>query len=197
MEELQDTKASRASGYGVWGWLAVVPCVFLALWVWNSQWAAPWLTVRNPAGLLMFSVPLPAGQEFGIRFRHSVALSPVEEWFTAEEGLLALKRAVYQDFGAGLPHMAEAGQSMTFVDGRIVLTGFTLKLAQMEVRVGRVAGHELLLAVAEESEEGDLVKTKPLAPTFPLVAWGAPGTALRFAVEVPSLWVRLRSFFRQ
>lgn len=183
-------QSSKNSIRGAWIWLTVLTCIPLAMWLWNSQWTQPWLTVRNQSGEKIFSTPLPPEQEFGIRFVHSVALSPVEEWFTAEEGLLALRRTVYQDFGAGLPHEAGEGQRMSFTDGRIVLSGFTLKLAQIDVRVGRVAGHELLLSDAKIK-----AGTQPVLRTLPLAAWAAPGTALSFTMEIPSLWTRLKALF--
>lgn len=188
-------KVVRIRGVRSWVWLVIPLGMVALLWLWHVQWACPWLTVRNEAGVIVFSNPLSAGQEFGIRFVHSVALSPVEEWFVAEDGLLALQRTVYQDFGAGLPHEAAKGQRMTFAQGQIVLSGFTLKLAQMDVRVGRVAEHQLLLTGAAGRERVG-AEAKEQTCVFPLTAWAPPGSALRFAVEVPPLWERLRAYFR-
>lgn len=196
-KESCDVNAADFSRWKKWTWLAVPLGLLAVLWLWHTHWASPWLTVRNDSGSLVFSSPLPEGQEFGIRFVHSVALSPVEEWFVAEDGLLALQRTVYQDFGAGLPHDAVEGLRMTVAEGRIVLSGFNLKLPQMDVRVGRVAGHQLLLpgnatAAASEAHEGEKEPTR----VFALAAWAPPGAALRFAVEVPPLGERLRAYFR-
>lgn len=164
-----------------------------ALWLGREPLFSPLLTVRNPSGTLLFSTHLPETQEFGIRFVHSVALSPVEEWFANEDGLLALRRTVYQDFGAGLPHEAGKGQRMEFVDGGIVLSGFSMKLPALDVRVGRVAGHELMLPGAHVPAGASSVKGIRL---LPLAAWAPPGTALTFRLEDLSLWERVRTLFR-
>lgn len=197
-EAPQAAKTAAFPGWKTGVWLAVLLGAASLFWLWHTQWASPWLTVRNASGSMVFSNPLSEGQEFGIRFTHSVALSPVEEWFVAEEGRIALQRTVYQDFGAGLPHDVDKGQRMTFANGRIVLSGFSLKLPQMDVRVGRVAEHQLLLAGVKASEGESTAGAKAQEPTrvFPLAAWAPPGAALRFAVEVPPLRERILAYFR-
>ena len=107
------------------------------------------LLLSNDAGAMLFSCPAREGFAFGLRFVHSVAQSPVEEWFYVEGGMIYLDRTVYQDFGAGLPHAPEAGQTMTTTNGHIVISGYRRPLPSFTVRVGRVAGHRLLLPPAE------------------------------------------------
>ena len=133
------------------------------------------LRVHNAAGDLLLETVLPDGAEFGIRFTHSVARSPVEDWFAARDGKVALNRTVYQDFGAGLPHEAGTGQTMTFRDGHIEITGYNLALPQLDVRVGRVAGHELLLPGT------DVTRGLPLDSLAP------PGASLSFSIHTQSL----------
>ena len=41
------------------------------------------LVLRDSSGRELFSRPAPDGSEFAIRYRHSVALSPVEDWFSS------------------------------------------------------------------------------------------------------------------
>ena len=60
------------------------------------------LVLRDSSGRELFSRPAPDGSEFAIRYRHSVALSPVEDWFSVSGGCIYLEKTVYQDFGAGL-----------------------------------------------------------------------------------------------
>lgn len=131
------------------------------------------LRVRDTDGTLLLTAPLPHGAEFGIRFIHSVARSPVEEWFCAKDGNIALSRTIYKDFGAGLPHEALEGQRMVFADGHMEISGYTLLLPRLDVRVGRVAQHELLLP-AVASGPFRIVPFSTLAP---------PGAALTFLLE--------------
>ena len=49
--------------------------------------------------------PVRRGKDWvRIRYIHSVAKSPVEDWFRVSQQTIFLERTVYQDFGAGLPH---------------------------------------------------------------------------------------------
>ena len=143
--------------------------VLLCSWLLWSR--AELLVVRNAEGVVVLEAPLPSGSEFGLRFVHSVAKSPVEEWFCAQDGSIVLRRAVYQDFGAGLAHEPGPGQRMDFENGRMTLAGFDMHLPQLTVRVGRVAQHELLLPGGGGHRARDLASLAP------------PGSALTFTVE--------------
>lgn len=122
------------------GVISIIAVASLAYWG-----VKPTLCVRNAAKELVLFSSLPAGQDFCIRFIHSVAKSPVEEWFYGQDGTIVLDRTVYQDFGAGLPHEAGVGQRMEFLDDVMQITGYDVALADLTVRVGRVAEHSLLL----------------------------------------------------
>lgn len=159
--------------------LAVACLAMIGVGFWLAQERCYVLRLCDAEGREVFSTELPCGVEFGIRFTHSVALSPVEEWFVAKDGKIALTRTVYQDFGAGLPHEPGPGQHMTVRDGYVEITGFTLLLSHMDVRVGRVAGHELLLPQAGR---------KNAYKVLPLSAWAPPGAALTFSLSKAPLW---------
>lgn len=140
------------------------------------------MRVNDVNGVTLLVEPLPAGSEFGIRFIHSVAKSPVVDWFTPRDGQVALTRTVYQDFGAGLPHEAGPGQTMVFRDGLVEISGYTLRLERLDVRVGRVANHQLLLPAGGEHR------------SVPLNTLARPGASLSFTVnkefEIEVLWRR-------
>lgn len=121
------------------------------------------LTLSDVAGKTLFSCAAPEGFIFGIRYTHSVALSPVEDWFSVNNGVIFLEKTVYSDFGAGLPHDPGPGRRMRMVDGRIVISGYHTALPSFDLRVGRVAGHTLLLP--QPSEQA-------------VVAWGSTGHAV-------------------
>ena len=115
------------------------------------------LVLRDSSGRELFSRPAPDGSEFAIRYRHSVALSPVEDWFSVSGGCIYLEKTVYQDSGAGLPHQPGPGQRMYTENGKVVISGYHMALPSFDVRVGRVANHTLLLP-----EEGGGQKEIPL-----------------------------------
>ena len=114
------------------------------------------------------------GSEFAIRYRHSVALSPVEDWFSVSGGCIYLEKTVYQDFGAGLPHQPGPGQRMYTENGKVVISGYHMALPSFDVRVGRVANHTLLLP-----EEGGGQKEIPLNSLL------EPGQAITLTVVLP------------
>ena len=89
-------------------------CLCTLLWAGAARAASPDgadgdLVLKNADGAVLFSCPAREGLSFGIRYIHSVAKSPVEDWFRVSQQTIFLEKTVYQDFGAGLPHTSGAG----------------------------------------------------------------------------------------
>lgn len=103
------------------------------------------LIIQDDKGQQLQRLILCPQGRFGIRYIHSVALSPVEDWFYISDRTIFLEKTIYQDFGAGLPHHPASGQTMYQADGQIIIDGFKQALPRLELRVGRVAHHTLLL----------------------------------------------------
>ncbi len=112
-------------------------------------------------GSVLGAWPMAEGQGFAIRYTHSVALTPVEDHFVIRDGIIRLDKTVSQDFGAGLPSAPEPGQSMSAGNGRIVMSGYNRPLPRFDVRVGRVAGHVLLLPAGGGMRELPLTDLAP------------------------------------
>ncbi len=132
----------------------------------------PHLTLRNGQNETVFQKEMREEQCFGIRFIHSVAKSPVEDWYCIHEADLYLEKTIYEDFGAGLPHNADPGQRMHFEKGKIVIDGFHRKLPEFTVRVGRIAEHTLLFP--QDNGQHQEIDLKKLA---------TPGSPLTFTLE--------------
>ena len=130
------------------------------------------LVLSDSTGKELFSQRLEEGQQFGVRYIHSVAKSPVEDWFSIEGDTIFLEKTVYQDFGAGLPHEAGEGQIMDFGNGHITISGFHRPLPSFDLRVGRIARHTLLL----EQESGNMRE-------IPLDTLLRPGKAVTFSAR--------------
>ena len=126
------------------------------------------LCILDATGAVAGAWPLGEGEGFAIRYTHSVALTPVEDHFIIRDGIIHLDKTVYQDFGAGLPSVPEPGQRMSAANGHIVMSGYARPLASFDVRVGRVAGHTLLLPPGAGKRE------------TPLAELATPGSALTF-----------------
>lgn len=102
------------------------------------------LTVADGAGTILHRFSVARGDMFYVSFTHSLAKSPVEEYFEitgVDE--FRLRETVYADFGAGLPHEELPGQHMEFANGRIRLTGFNLAFRELRLRVGHIADHHV------------------------------------------------------
>lgn len=119
------------------------------------------LCVLDAGGAVLGAWSMDEGQGFSVRYTHSVALTPVEDYFVIRDGIIHLDKTVYQDFGAGLPSAPESGQSMDSGNGRIVMSGYDRPLPRFDVRVGRVAGHVLLLPAQGGTREIPLADLAP------------------------------------
>lgn len=139
------------------------------------------LTLENAEGHVLYSYPVKNGSVFGIRYLHSVALSPVTDYFLIKEGGIWLDRTVYEDFGAGLPHMPEGKQVMRTHKGKISISGYDKNLGSFQLRVGRVANHILLLMPGRP-----LDSQGPHWQELPLDKIAEPGSAITFAVRRPA-----------
>ncbi|MBD5417553.1 MAG: DUF1850 domain-containing protein [Desulfovibrio sp.] len=151
-----------------------------------AQGASGELCVRDAGGALVGAWPLGEGEGFAIRYTHSVALTPVEDHFIIRDGVINLDKTVYQDFGAGLPSAPEPGQQMSAGNGRIVMSGYARPLKTFDVRVGRVAGHALLLPASAGGGEVPFTRLAPSgsALTFTYApqgcgAWAQPQEPLQ------------------
>ncbi len=135
-----------------------------------------YLLIQNTDSNSTYAVYLPKDSKFCIKFTHSVALSPVEEWFYTEKERIVLESTVYEDFGAGLPHDVSHGQKMLVKDGKIHITGYNVSLLSLQARVGRVANHELLIKKGKDA---------PIMQ-IPLQHFAPAGKTVKFSVqEVP------------
>lgn len=135
------------------------------------------LRVTDAKGAEIYSACIPASAGFAIRYTHSVALTPVVDYFQLRNGKIMLDRTVYEDFGAGLPHQTEGDQKMRTEKGKITISGYNRQLGELgefTLRVGRVAGHALLV----ENQPG-------MIEEIALASLAAPGSAITFAAGAP------------
>lgn len=130
------------------------------------------LTLKDRDGKELYCVPAQNGSEFAIRYTHSVALTPVTDYFVIRDNAIWLDKTEYEDFGAGLPHAPEDGQIMHTEKGKISISGYKKRLDSFQLRVGRVAGHQLLVKIGNESR------------TVPLEKISEPGSAITFSIVI-------------
>lgn len=137
------------------------------------------LVLMDTDNRILFEKRMTQPAVFAIRYTHSVALSPVTDYFIIKNNRIFLDKTVYKDFGAGLPPAPEGGQTMKFGMGKIVISGYNREFSSFDLRVGRIANHTLLLW-------GNASPDQPCEMEIPLNGIAAPGTAVTFALEPPA-----------
>ncbi len=146
-----------------------------------------YLLIENIESREVYAVYLQNNSRFCLKFTHSVALSPVEEWFRAQNQRIVLESTVYEDFGAGLPHDVGPGQKMFVENGKVRITGFNVSLLSLQARVGRIANHQLL--IEKEKMEAPL--------SVPLHFFASPGKSLKFSIQDISLLIALQKQWKE
>lgn len=160
--------------------LCLVLIVFFLPWAIAASYAAPSrneLVLLNDKGDVLFSAPIAGDLPFAIRYIHSVAKTPVTDFFFIKNGEIYLESTVYSDFGAGLPTSPEEGQTMKTEGGEIIISGIDRRLGDFVLRVGRVAHHTLLLFEPVNSDEFQIMAEVPLDKLAP------PGSPVTFAAK--------------
>jgi hypothetical protein len=91
--------------------------------------------------------PLEENEEFSIEFIHSVNLSPVREFFGAENGLIRLRSVRFYSFGAGMKSDLDGGLSYSRDGDAMIISGYTTTFKDDELNyiVGTVSDHLLYI----------------------------------------------------
>jgi len=126
------------------------------------------LVIRSANGSIIDSYQLGSGEEFAVRYIHSVQKTPVIEVFRVDFGEgIELRETVYTDFGAGLPFLLEGSAVFESGGGKFRIYGIKKLLSDVVFRVGRFADYNLLLRGRE----------------IPFTQFEKPGNPLRFSGE--------------
>lgn len=103
------------------------------------------LNLVTTNGDIVLSKKINPKEGFAVRYTHSVARTPVTDYFIVENNKIFLDKTIYKDFGAGLPHHPEGSQIMRLENGSLVISGFKRYLPEFILRIGRIAEHTLLI----------------------------------------------------
>jgi hypothetical protein len=132
--------------------------------------------VESDSGRLALCARMAEGEEFVMVFTHSVTRRPVYDTLRVEDGRLVIARSRFDSFGAGMPDASTADGTLSVLpDGWLEYT-VNRPVAEVTVRVGRVAGHRLLIKGRE----------------LPLSDMAPPGSPLSFRVRAASLFAILK-----
>jgi hypothetical protein len=125
-------------------------------------------------GRVLYERQAAPGDEFEIRYTHSVARTLVIEKFrVTPDRQMLLYETVYQDFGAGLPSEPDEGAKMELTPFGVRITGMERVMSSIPLRVGSIARHQIalgsdvidLISLVESGERVDIaVAAKALLP---------------------------------
>jgi len=123
---------------------------------------------------VLYERQVAPGDEFEIRYTHSVARTVVLEKFRVRpDRKIAVFETVYQDFGAGLPSELDEGAQVEVGPGGVRITGMERVMSSIPLRVGSIARHQIafgsdvvdLISLVESGERVDIaVAAKALLP---------------------------------
>ena len=125
-------------------------------------------------GRVLYERQVVPGDEFEIRYTHSVARTLVVERFRiTRDGQILLYETVYQDFGAGLPSELDEGAQVEVGPAGVRITGMERTMSSIPLRVGSIARHQIacgsdvvdLISLVESGERVDItVAARSLLP---------------------------------
>ncbi|MCK8828385.1 DUF1850 domain-containing protein [Natroniella acetigena] len=110
------------------------------------------LVIKDGAGNIRWEVVSHDGFEFAIGYLHSVAGTPVWEFFQVEDGQLYLVATEYQSYGAGLPFSDKNNHSIQ--DDKFKIEEIDQRLDSISLLIGNETEHKFLI----ENEEYELYK---------------------------------------
>ena len=109
--------------------------------LWLSTTTNTVLILENlPSSKTIFISRVYTGDEFTMRWMHSVELEPWEEVFRIDEkGEIMLDRTRFKAFGAGVP--SKAGNKAVIKDGYVVYSGINRKIPEITYGISNFAKH--------------------------------------------------------
>ncbi len=103
-----------------------------------------YLELRSENGKLYFSQEVNLGEEFYIKFIHSVNKSPVIDYYIIKKDGIYVEKTLYYDFGAGVQSQLLEGQKLEFTkDGGMLISNIDKKISDLAYVVAVVSDHEL------------------------------------------------------
>jgi hypothetical protein len=108
--------------------LAAIPAVFF--------WPMDALTARDDGGQIVFRAAMPPGSGFATHYIHSVELSPVEDTYFVQDGLILQWRARIKSHNAGMPILVLERGRVYMEPPWIVFEGAVASFTTYSLRVG-------------------------------------------------------------
>ncbi len=152
----------------------VLSILFVLLLFWKL--GSTLVITSNDTGRVLWSHSVSEGEQFIIRYTHSVARTEVDEVIRVGDEELIIDSTIYESFGAGLPSTIGQGQTIRREGGKVIIGSINQPVPRIDLYVGQViANHTLLF-------QGDIL---------PLSTLSKPGTSIQFSISSENLFKRL------
>ena len=126
------------------------------------------------SGQVLAYIPISTGEQFQVKYTHSIHLSDVIESYTVtKEGEIKQYQLEYEDFSIGMPSQAGKGERFEQKDGKYYLRNMNNYFPSFDLRLGKVRAHHTLIYKGKE---------------YPLSDYIEPGTWIRIKVEKINRW---------
>jgi hypothetical protein len=136
---------------------------------------------EDSSGRIVLCARLSPGEEFVLRFTHSVNQRPVFETLRADDDHLVIVKSRFDSFGAGMPDISNGGGTLALREDGWLEWTVNRRVPEVTVRVGRTANHTLHLK----------------GGTVPLARLAEPGSALSLrACRISAFSAMKRDFLR-
>lgn len=102
--------------------------------------------IEEKTGKILYCTAVKPGDDFSVKYVHSVNNSPVEDVFEIQKDYgIMLKKTVFLSFGAGIPYELEGVQVLNQKEDRIEIDNIDRRIDKFLLRVGTIADHTLLI----------------------------------------------------
>ncbi|MFP4021382.1 MAG: DUF1850 domain-containing protein [Halanaerobium sp.] len=99
--------------------------------------------IDHRADKIIWEENINNGDQFKIKYLHSVARTPVIEFFEIKDGKILLTKTEYQSYGAGLPTSNRQGDYVV-EDDKFIIKNIDQLLPEIMLRVSDYAEHEFI-----------------------------------------------------
>ncbi len=122
---------------------AIMLSIIAAVLLNNSEQAAKLVLVNEDTGEIYAQWDCYDGLQFEVEFIHSVNKSPVCDVFEITDNVIYVTATRYSDFGAGVQTELGEGQTLSYENGEMIVSGFNQPFEKVRYIVGTVSDHIL------------------------------------------------------
>ena len=121
----------------------ILALIFLLLIIVLANYTVGLIVFSSDNGVIKVRPVFIGATGIELRYIHSVAQTPVYEYFEFANNGFILNKTVFESYGAGLPL---DGGDFKRQDGKFVQEGQNIKIDELVIRVSRTEGQELIVA---------------------------------------------------